>query len=170
MTHFAFTTALLSLAIFGGFILLGVRKFGMLPSYSAYSSKWAETVPIHNANLWSIITTVVALLLAPVLIEQGEGNPWQCLGFFAPLYLIVVAFTPRWETDEKQKRVHVVGAVLCAVLAVLWIILLRHQWWPFPLSLLAAWCVAHSTDTVRESSVFWLEMTLFTSVYIALLS
>lgn len=169
MTTFALITTLMSLALFAGFILLGVRKFGLLPSYSAYSSKWAEAVPLHNVNIWSIVTVIVAMLLMPALIEQGEGNPWQCLGFFAPIYLIVVAMTPRWETDKKQKRVHVIGAALCALIALLWLALVRHQLWLPVVTSLAAWCAGYATVTAKKSLVFWAEIAMFSAVYVSLL-
>lgn len=169
MTTFALITTLMSLAFFAGFILLGVRKFGLLPSYSAYSSKWTEAIPIHNANLWSIVTVIVAMLLAPALIEQGEGNPWQCLGFFAPIYLIVVAMTPRWETDKKQKRVHMVGAILCALMAFLWAALVCHTPATVILSLMVAWIAGVLTRSIERSLVFWAEMAMFSAVYVSLL-
>lgn len=169
MTTFALTTTLLSLVIFAVFIIIGIRKFGLLGSYSAYSSKWTEAVPLHNVNIWSIVTVIVAMLLAPALIEQGEGNPWQCLGFFAPIYLIVVAMTPRWETDKKQKCVHVIGAALCALIALLWLALVRHQLWLPVVTALAAWCAGYATVTAKKSLVFWAEMAAFSAVYVSLL-
>lgn len=169
MTTFALFTTLMSLALFAGSILLGVRKFGLLPSYSAYSSKWTEAVPMHNSNVWSIVTVIVALLLAPALIEQGEGNPWQALGFFAPIYLIIVAFTPRWETNKKQKRVHVIGAALCALIAFLWAALVCHSPETVLLSLMAAWIAGIVTKSIERSLVFWAEMAMFSAVYVSLL-
>ena len=160
----------MSLAIFAGFIMLSARKFGLLGSYSAYSSKWAEAVPIHNTNRWSIVTVIVAMLLMPALIEQGEGNPWQCLGFFAPVYLIVVAMTPRWEIDRKQRRVHMSGAIICAAVSALWIVAVQHQFTTMLLSLMAAWALGILTKTTERAIIFWGEMVLFASVYVVLLT
>ena len=170
MSPFTLTTTLLSLILFTGFVLLGVFKFGLLNSYSAYATKWTESVRIHNSNLWSIITVIVAILLAPALIEQGEGNPWQSLGFFAPVYLIVVAMTPRWEIDRKQRRVHMSGAIICAAVSALWIVAVQHQFTTMLLSLMAAWALGILTKTTERAIIFWGEMVLFASVYVVLLT
>ena len=170
MTTFAIVTTLLSLALFGGFVGIGVRKFSLLPSYSAYASKWKEAVPINReTNLWGIVTVATALLLAPALIEKASGNPLQCLGFFAPVYLAVVAFTPDFETNRRQLRFHVIGTALCAAVSLAWIIFVCHTWWTLPLTFFAAWCVAYATLSVKRCWLFWCEMAMFAAVYVSLL-
>lgn len=162
-------TTIISLVLFAGFVLLGVWKFRLLPSYSAYADKWAVAVPINHANLWSIITMIVALLMAIPMIHIGENNPWQFLGFATPVYLGVVACTPNWEHSIKQHIIHSVGAIVCAIAAVAWIILVRKQ---FPIvwfSLLVGFIGALATKSLRKAYTFWGEMVMFASVYISLL-
>ena len=77
------------------FICLGIGKFGLLRSYSAYAPKWDETVPMKNLNLWSIITFLAGFLLMPVLLQYSEGHILQFLGFFTPIYLMGVSLTPK---------------------------------------------------------------------------
>lgn len=180
MTTFALATCLASLAIFAGFVAIGVKKFGWLPSYSAYSPMWDEAVPIKNMHLWSIVTFIVAFLFFPSLFEQGNGNAWQFLGFFAPLYLMAVAAFPLTkeepaESEYKKKLrkrneiIHTVGAILCAVCTLAWIILVRHNYWVVPVMALAAWFAAYQLKAGKERAVFWGEMAMFASIYTTLL-
>ena len=173
MTAFATATAIASFVIFAGFVALGVRKFGWRKSYSDYASKWSEAYPIHNVNLWSFVTVVVALLLFPSMIERGQGNAWQFLGFFAPIYLCIAAFTPRYQTDKTQHRVHVFGAIGCALISLLWLILICKTWWVVLIFAFLAWCASYSINVHKENPeygvVFWGEMTMFLSVYTTLL-
>ena len=165
MTSFAFVTTIASLVIFAGFVILGEETFGQLPSYSAYAAKWTEKVPMHNVYLWSLVTIIVALLLVPAMLEVGEGNLLQCLGFFAPIYLVVVGFTPEWETNPTQKKVHVIGASLCALIATLWIVLVCRLWWVALCALALMLGISIATKRFKGNYVFWGEMALFAATY-----
>lgn len=168
-----------SLVIFVGFLAISIRKFKFQPSYSDFSPLWDKAVPIHNMHLWSIITFFFGALLIPALCELGQSNPWQFLGFFAPIYLIIVAIFPLEEiTDkdseddkkrkERNRKIHTFAAAACAVIATLWVILVCKIYWLLPVSLLIAWCMAYATATVKSSYIFWLEMAAFGAVYAAI--
>ena len=179
MTAFSIVSAIVSLLILAAFIVLSVKRFGWRLSYSKYAKCWDEAVHIHNVNLWSAVTIVAAILLCFGTIEAGSGSNLQFLGFMAPVYLAVVAFTPRYEgredDDEADKRIsrnqritHYVGTAICAVTALLWLILtLDSRWWLPIASFSAAAAAAVCTKTVRKSYVFWLEMAMFAAVYAA---
>ena len=77
--------ALISTLALFSFIGAGIIRFGLLRSYSSYSSKWGEAVPMNNMNLWSIVTFVAAFMLCPALLELGTASLWQFLGFLARL-------------------------------------------------------------------------------------
>ena len=77
MTDFSIVSAVISLVLLVGFVVLSVIKFGWRHSYSAFNICWDEVVPIHNMHLWSIVTFVVAFLIMPALIEKGVDNPLQ---------------------------------------------------------------------------------------------
>lgn len=169
MTTVSLITTLASLALFGGFVGLSVHRFGWRRSYSAYAAKWHEAVPLaSNTHLWSIVTVVVALLLVPALLERGEGDPWQFLGFFAPMYLCFAAFTPDYETDKRQMKIHIIGTSLCALVSVAWICFVAERWWTIPVALVAAWLAAYATITVKKSWLFLLEMAMFAAAYTTL--
>lgn len=160
------TTTLLSLLLFLVFNLLTIRKHGLLPSYSATYYKWWKCPTI---SAFSVITFLVAFFLMPAMIEQGEDNCLQFLGFFAPIYLIIVAISPDFEADRKTYLVHSGAAVVCALCSFAWIIFVRHLWWVLLVGIAASLGLAFVTKTVKASKTFWLEMVMFISVYIALI-
>lgn len=161
---------IISFLLFAGFIALSAVLFGGIPaSYSAFSARWAEEIPVKNVNVWSIVTALVAFLMLPPMIEAGVGNEAQALGFFAPLYLIVVSLTPGWETDPRQRRTHFIGTALCAVAALCWLFFVRHALVVFFIVTAACLAAAYFTKTLNSSKVFWGEMILFLSTYLALI-
>ena len=180
MSPFSLVTTILSIVLMLGFISLGVRKFGLLTSYSAYNVEWDKAVPIHNMHLWSIVTFAIAFLFMPATIELGAHNPLQFLGFFAPLYLFIVAIFPiteekpnmnEYEKKEfKKKRIiHVAGAIGCAIAILLWVILVCKLWWVVLIATAISVCLGLATKSLKKSYVFWGEMILFISGYSAIL-
>ena len=171
MSAFAISTCIASLAIFAGWLALSIHRFGWLHSYSAYAAKWTEFLYIDSTtHAWSIVTMVVAFLLVYPMLEMGDESPLQFLGFFAPVYLGVVALTPEWETKRRQKVVHYIGTALCATATVLWLVLALRLWYYLAIAFGAMWVAAWVTKTVKSSYILWLELTLFAAVYAAVLT
>ena len=158
---------ILSLLLLGGFTALSCALFfGAPASYSAFSAEWRTMY--RKLNVWSYVTAAAAFLMVPPMIEAGDGSPLQFLGFFAPLYLIVVSLTPEWDIDKRQHTIHTAGAVFCAVLAGTWLVFIRGHWWVALACLAAAAGAGLWTRTLRPSLVFWGEMALFLSTYVSL--
>ena len=153
-----------------GFIILGVRKFGLLYSYSDYAAKWEKAVDLKGLNLWSIVTLVAAFLLVPVMVGVGVGSALQFLGFFAPVYLMFVALTPEWATDDTQFIYHVIFTCICAACGILWSIFVAHTYILMLIVAGVALAVSLFTKTLKEDYVFWGEMAMFLTVYISLLT
>lgn len=159
---------LLSCLLLFCFIFLGIGKFGILSSYSAYSSKWPEVCKLP-LNIWSVITFFAAVMLIPILIINLENNPLQFVGFLTPAYLIFVAVTPNWEKDKSEHIIHSVAAGLCAVGALVYIILIAKVWWVLLVGAGIALIGGLVTKTLKSCIVFWLEILMFLSVYITIL-
>lgn len=156
-----------SFVLLFGFIGLGIFRFGLLPSYSAYAAKWSERCPLPtNLHFWSIVTILAALILTPVMTSIGEGQTLQFLGFFAPLYLIVVGLTPEYETNPRQKKIHIVGAIICSLCAIFWIAFVMNRWAVFLACLFVTFVAAILTHTQQKSILFWGEIVLFLSTYV----
>lgn len=153
------TLTILSTTLFFGFIIFNTFKFSILTSYSAYGTVWGKLS--KNINIWSAITVLSAFLLTPPLIEAGVENPFQFLGFFMPVYLIAVGLTPEWETDKKQAFWHSFFAFLCAISAIIWLILFKACYFQIIFIFVLCTISAIWTKTWKECYVFWLEMLIF---------
>ena len=156
--------AIISSILLFGFIVAGVCRFGLLHSYSAYSTKWGSFL---GMPVWSLVTFFAAFLLMPVLIELGVGSAFQFLGFLTPVYLMGVSLTPGWQGGGEVFRYHVVLAGLCAVCGMLWTFLTVGAFsYVVPVVVILLGLV---TGTWRKDYIFWLEMVAFLSVYSAAL-
>ena len=160
--------SIISALLLFGFIGLGVSRFGLLPSYSAYGPMWGKAVPMNNTNLWSMVTIAAAFLICPVLIELGVASMWQFLGFLVPVYLIAVALTPDYETDRTQGIIHLTAALLCGFGAFAWLLLVLNAWKVLVGVGAIIFAISVFGGTIRESYVFWLEMFMFVSVYLTI--
>ena len=180
MTTIGLVSTIVSIVIFAVFVTLCICKFGLAPSYSDYNRYWDKACPINNMHLWSIVTFFIAVTFMIGMIDRGQFSSWQFLGFFAPMYLVVVALFPLTDLPEdaneydikrhkRQQIIHVVGASLCALCTVLWLFLVVKNYWLPPTALFLVACGAYFTKTVTTSTVFWLEMALFLAGYPAIL-
>ena len=161
--------AILSTVILFSFISSGVIKFGLQNSYSGYSIKWGEAVPMNSMNLWSVVTTVAAFLLCPVLLELTAGSALQFLSFLTPIYLIITALPPDWYVSKKVFRVHAIAALLCMCGSLTWLIAIMHVIKVVAVVAIFYMTIALLTGTWKTSYIFWIEMWLFVSVYVTVL-
>lgn len=149
-----------------GFIGVSIRMHTLLPSYSAYASKWEIE---KNLNLWQIVTFLSAMLLMPPMIESGQGNTLQFLGFATPAYLMAVGCTPNWESNKKEHIFHTAFAIICAICAFLWMALVAKVWFVIiPVAVIVA-VLGYATSSIKSSITFWGEMVMFLSTYFTLL-
>ena len=160
---------LISFVLLAGFIALSIVKIGKLSCWSKYGAEWAKIAPIHNVNLWSAVNVVSALLIVPPMVQRGADNPLQFLGFFAPLFLLLVGFTPDYQDTKKKNAIHQVGAWGCVVMVMLWLILIRHLWFiVLPCFVLALVVMLGTRSEWKDWELFG-ECAMFASVYVALL-
>ena len=156
-----------SFVLLFGFIGLGIHHFGLLPSYSSYASKWHEVKSLPmGMHLWSVITIVAAMILLPAMVDLGEGNGLQFLGFFAPIYLMIVGLTPDYETILGERKLHIWGATICAICTVIWIAFVARHWDVLLACGFISFAGALATQTYKKSLIFWGEMALFLSAYV----
>lgn len=173
---FSLVTLIASIVLMLAFIGISIYKFKLLPSYSAYSPAWDKTVPIKGMHLWSIVTFFIALLFMPALIELGDGKIFQFLGFFSPIYLMMIALFPledmtedMHESDKKRiernLKIHIISAILCAVAVLSWVIFVMKMWWMVLIAVIAILIGGLLTKSLKSSFTFWSEMILFISGY-----
>lgn len=153
----------ISALLFFGFVILGVVRYGLLSCYSEYASEWQKFYP--KLNIWSMVTAITALLMVPVLIESGAGNPWQFLGFLAPVSLIAVAASPEYAKDKFQWWIHQIGAWSAVAFIVLYSIKIPNLWW---IVLILAAVAAGLGIWKKGTWMFWGEMAMYLATYVIL--
>lgn len=163
MAIFYILTALSALMFFG-FVILGVKKFGLLDCYSAYGPLWQPDAH-SKLNPWQIVTILSALLIVPVTCQTGEGNPYQFLGFLAPVSLLLVGASPDYQTDTFANILHQAGAWSAVVFIVLYTIAIPKML----LVILSLVIVALALSLCGKGKLmFWAEMAMYLSTYIIL--
>ena len=160
---------LASLILFAGINAVSIKKYGLLSCYSAYGPEWdAERKKYYDINIWSLITVVTAFMIVPPMIERGADNPWQFLGFVAPVYLFLVGLTPHYLTNKTEGTIHRIGAISSLILSLIWFILVLHMWYVPLLMITIAAILMFATKTL-PSWMWWGEIAFYASVYFALL-
>ena len=155
-----------SAIMFFGFVGICVLRFGLLSCYSAYGPKWETDIPGHF-NIWSIVTILSALMIAPVSIQTGESSPWQFLGYLAPASLILVGITPDYQTNTFAYILHQIGALGAVLFITLYSILI-----PRLVTVILGWIgmaiLASFIYGFKKTWMFWAEMAMYVSTYFIL--
>ncbi len=108
--------------------------------------------------LWTIVT---AFTLLPIWLEvTPEG--FQFLAFLSAITLGCVGLAPHYLTHQKTQ--HYIFAAVCALLAILWGVLIGLWFVPAILIVLAL-----AVSVKRFDLLFWLEAAAILSVYISIL-
>jgi len=155
---------ILSFLILAAFVGVSISKTREIPeSYSSLYYSYKDS----RIKLFSLVTCFVAGLLLPPMIEAGEGSNWQFLGFFTPVYLVMVALAPDYKAGGRVALIHTIGASLCAVASLGWLIALG-VWW-IPIIFVVIGLMAMGWTESWQSWLFWCEMVGFASIYTALL-
>ena len=173
VTIASFVCTILSMLIFVIFNIICIKKYGLLSCFSAYGPKWAEyskqNPQLTGINIWSIVTIVSAALLFVPMLTSSKDNPWQFLCFFAPLYLFLVGFTPKYQESKLQNIIHQIGAWGCVVCILLWLFLIVQMWAVLIPVFVLVLVVGIGTRTFIKSCTYYLEMAMYLSTYLVLL-
>ena len=158
-TYFILTTiAVAVLTIYTAALCLAERQIP--PSLSAS----VFYLPRAGAILWLAVIATVVFCLAPVLIAVSSPNT-QFLAFIACAGLLFVGGCPlvKDKTDLTYK-IHVAGAVTCAICANL-LIITNHWWLMFLWIPWLFWFIWVTKDRPWTTQTFWAEMTCFYSTF-----
>ena len=133
-------------------LLASVEKKSLVTCVSEcwYHIKWA-----HYALL-----ALAALMMLPPMLDCTPYN-WQVLAFFACALLVFVATAPSY-LERFEGRVHSISAILCAVCAIAWAVVVV----PVALVGCALLIVAAFDKTHR---LLWLELSAFATAYIGVI-
>ena len=99
-----------------------------------------------------------------VMFELSDGEWYQFLPMFAGFGLVLIGAAPRFRGDER--RMHEVGALLCASPAVVWCAC--EGYWAVMLTSLGLSFTVSLFDWDRR--LFWWEIGVFLGTYIVLIA
>lgn len=157
---------IISAVLFFGFVLLNTVKFGLLDCYSAYGEKWQRQP--HELNWWTVVTVLSALLMIPVLLQNSEGQPWQAIGFLAPISLVLVGNTPNYKENKTAWWLHQIGAWGAVALIVAYILLIPGALWITCVTMAVA--LAITCIFGWQYITLFLELGMYAAIYAVLFS
>lgn len=154
---------LAAMALFLGYLAMSLAFFGIPRAYSALYYLWDE-----RRNGWGLsfylVNIVLVLAIMMVGLELSKGQNLQVLAFLFPAALAFVAAAPRFQ-EQFEGTIHRIAAIVCAVAAVLWCLLVAHTWWMIPAAALLMLLLGSTSRTMRSSLTFWAEMAAFACTF-----
>ena len=103
--------------------------------------------------------------MIPVLLECGENNPWQFLGFLAPVSLFAVAMSPNYKTNKTENIIHQCGAWCSVAFILAYLFFIPDLLWiVFPYILIALIL----SFIFKGTSTLWFEVAAYLSIYTAM--
>lgn len=151
------------------FVSAGIIRFGLLDSYSSYSPKWARAVPMNNTSLWDTITFIAGVFMLPAIFQLAPGCPWMFLGLLAPIYMMITALKPNWNTSRNAFLTHSFFTLLGTLGTVIWGIFVLHMVKVVTIMGVFYMTIALLTGTLKSSAVFWAELWMFVTAYLSII-
>ena len=163
--------SLIALALFILYVGVAISNFGIPKSisntYYLYEEKAKGLGYLFTAFLW-----IEAFLIVSVMIDMGDGSPWQFVGFLCPSGLAFCGCAVLSENKGTlEGHVHYFGAYLGAIAGVVWCCIFIDAKSVLTellgLSGLFVGC-ALRTQTLRSSFTFWLELAVFGTIILCI--
>lgn len=161
----------LSKAIFMYVIYLAITLmlFGVPKSLSATYYLFKERVD-NLKYLFPAMIVMMVVFMTPCWLELSKYSAFQFTAFLSIGGLLFVGATPAFRDSEMDSKIHDVAAYLCAILAVLWIVLVTPYWYILLIVCIVVGALAYVTKTWKTSYIFWLENAVLFSTFISMIA
>ena len=116
-----------------------------------------------------IMMISTAGLLLPAWLDISQNSPFQFLSFLACAGIMFTGAAPTFKASKMENRVHMISAIIAAVCAILWIILVTNCEWVIGLWFIGILVNAIVTKTIKTSYIYHLETIAFMSTFCTLL-
>lgn len=116
-----------------------------------------------------IMMILTAGLLLPAWLDISQNSPFQFLSFLACVGIMFTGAAPTFKASKMENRVHTISAIIAAVCAILWIILVTNCEWIIGLWFIGILVNAIVTKTIKTSYTYHLETIAFMSTFCTLL-
>lgn len=139
--------------------LFGVPKSLSMTFYLFKEKKnWASI-------FFPIMMLTMAGALLPSWLEISEGSDLQFMAFLAASGILFTGAAPAFENSKLENNVHMASAIVAAIFALLWVILVANHWYVILVWLVAITVVALLTKSIKTSYIYWLETIAFLSTF-----
>lgn len=156
------TLAIISSALLALYLMFYFIKYRVVPS-SLSETYYIIDVPYNfTLTLFAMVFSVVAPLI------EMTPDPFRVVAFLVPVGIGFVGAAPCFK-ESYEGKVHTIGALVAAVSAMAWVILIARLWWVILVALFLMTILAIATGTIHRCYTFWLEMVAFSSLYSSLL-
>lgn len=134
------------------------HSLSMTYYYWKENSKWKHI-------LFPIMMVSMAGLLMPAWLTMSASSPFQFTAFLAASGIIFTGMAPAFKSSDLENKVHTYSAIIAAVFALLWIILVAKTWWIILIWTVATVFMAFLTNSFKTSYTYWLEFIAFMSTF-----
>ena len=119
--------------------------------------------------LFPILIATMVVCLMPGWIEISEGSTYQFTAFLSAAGLAFVGAAPMFLKDNNVYAVHTTGALVSALFAILWIVLVAKTFDILLICGLGCLLLMFVTKTTKSSYIYWLENIAFLSTFISII-
>ena len=119
--------------------------------------------------LFPAMIILMVIFLMPCLLQISEGSNFQFTAFLSMASLMFVGVCPGFLDSDMKNNVHSISAIICAIFALLWIILVTQYWYVILIVFACVAITAFVTKTWKICYTYWLEMVAFISTFIAII-
>lgn len=147
--------------------IVALLLFGVPHSLSMTYYLFKERKEILKVLFPAMIALMVMFLL-PCWLQISEGSDFQFSAFLSMAALMFVGACPTFLDSDMENKVHSISAIICAIFALLWIILVTPFWYIIPIILEIIAVISVVTKTWKTCYTYWLEMVAFVSTFIAI--
>jgi hypothetical protein len=116
-----------------------------------------------------IMMISMAFLLLPAWLEISALGSLQFLAFLAAAGIMFVGAAPAFKSSDLENTVHMTSAIVAAIFAILWVVLVSKLWWVILVWLAVLGLIMLVTKTVKSSYIYWLETIAFMSTFTSIL-
>ena len=176
---------LIAITVYWVYTIAMFRMFGVPESYSDTFYKLNE-IKKHLGVLFPIMLITTTAMVMPSWLELSDRIlPWGTfLAFFGGTGLCFVAVAPFFKECKRdtghpikdliyqsfhgQGLVHTIGALMSMIAVAVWTAFTPY-WIVLVVVLVSALIGGFSTKTLKKSSIFWVEFTIFNSIFTTML-
>lgn len=151
------------------YLVISLTLFSVPKSLSMTYYLFKERV--NNLKyLFSAMTVMMVVFMTPCWLELSMNSPFQFTAFLSMIGLLFVGVTPTFNEVKMNSIIHNVAAYMCAVFAILWIVLVTPYWYVLLIIGAVVAALAYVTKTWKTAYTFWLENVVLFSTFISMLA